>query len=280
MVVDNVKLGPDTYNLWGANPGDTGVTTVRNFTFYNMTNPRGFIYKGELPRFHEMGNYVLQQLSNFTNLTYNDDQSVISYYYWLHFDILKGSRNFDQYVNIINLAPLSFWSQLDLVGPQTFAMQGYGGLFLATNQSIIVQVLAQGVAALYLAKLSNWQAYCSKLQIGDILCKWMWEDEFYGLGDGNNYIPWVQWAYYDDMQSGVALVDYFNLEEMQVIQLQKLMEEWCSSLNDIVNDWYCEGEQCRTEDLTHAQLGWSGLTANPPVGPAMDSVCDSDNITC
>ena len=47
-----------------------------------------------------------------------------------------------------------------------------------------------------------------------------------------------------------------------------------------MNDWYCDGDDCKTLDLTHAQLGWSGLTANPPVGPAMDSVCDSDNITC
>ena len=66
-------------------------------------------------------------------MTYSDGQGIISYYYWLHFEILKGSRNFDEYVNIINLAPLSFWSQLDLVGLQTFALQGFGGLFLATN---------------------------------------------------------------------------------------------------------------------------------------------------
>ena len=60
-----------------------------------MTNPRGFVYKGELPRFHEKSNYVLQELSNFTNVTYSDDQSKISYYYWLHFDILKESRDLD-----------------------------------------------------------------------------------------------------------------------------------------------------------------------------------------
>lgn len=46
VVVDSVKLDPDTADLWGANPGGTGVVTVRNFTFYNMTNPRGYLYKG------------------------------------------------------------------------------------------------------------------------------------------------------------------------------------------------------------------------------------------
>ena len=58
------------------------------------------------------------------------------------------------------------------------------------------------------------------------------------------------------------------------------MQEWCTSLNEITDNSYCNGDKCSTIELTHSQLGWSGLTANPPVGPAMDSVCDSGNITC
>ena len=69
----------------------------------------------------------------------------------------------------------------------------------------------------------------------------MWEDEFFGLNDGNKYIPWVQWAYYGDQQSGVALIDYFSLDDMQAIRFQILMEEWCQTLKDVVDDWYCQG---------------------------------------
>ena len=112
------------------------------------------------------------------------------------------------------------------------------------------------------------------------LCGWMWEDEFFGLGDGDNFIPWVEWAFFEDLESGMALIDYFGLDELQAMKLSKMLREWCGSLNSIVEDWYCEGEECSTLDLTVAQLGWSGLTGNPPVGPAMDSVCDSGNITC
>lgn len=35
----------ETYNLWGVIPGDTETFTLRNFTVFNFTNPKDFIYK-------------------------------------------------------------------------------------------------------------------------------------------------------------------------------------------------------------------------------------------
>jgi len=46
VILDGVVLAPETYNLWGANPGSSNTLTLRNFTFYNFTNPRGYLYRG------------------------------------------------------------------------------------------------------------------------------------------------------------------------------------------------------------------------------------------
>jgi hypothetical protein len=50
-ILDGVKLTPDTYDLWGENPGSSNITTSRNFTFYNFTNPRDYLYRNKLPKF-------------------------------------------------------------------------------------------------------------------------------------------------------------------------------------------------------------------------------------
>lgn len=59
-ILDSVRLTPDTYDLWGANPGSSNITTSRNFTFYNFTNPQGYLYRGETPKFTEMSNFFYQ----------------------------------------------------------------------------------------------------------------------------------------------------------------------------------------------------------------------------
>lgn len=45
-ILDNVKLAPENSDLWGQNPGKTNISTIRNFTFFNFTNPRGYLYRG------------------------------------------------------------------------------------------------------------------------------------------------------------------------------------------------------------------------------------------
>lgn len=44
-ILDGVVLDPKTMNIWGANPGSTNTLTLRDFTFFNFTNPRGFLYR-------------------------------------------------------------------------------------------------------------------------------------------------------------------------------------------------------------------------------------------
>lgn len=44
VILEGVVLAPETQDLWGASPGSSNTATIRNYTFYNLTNPRKFIY--------------------------------------------------------------------------------------------------------------------------------------------------------------------------------------------------------------------------------------------
>lgn len=54
---------------------------------------------------------------------------------------------------MLNLAPLGFWTQLDTVSISSFAIQGFGGLFVEMNNTIKMQAIGQGVAGQYLPNL-------------------------------------------------------------------------------------------------------------------------------
>jgi hypothetical protein len=43
---------------------------------------------------------------------------------------MEGTQDIDQKIDVVNVAPLGFWFQLDKVGLPTFALQGFGGLFV------------------------------------------------------------------------------------------------------------------------------------------------------
>lgn len=40
VILDGAVLDPNTMETWSQNPGSTGTLTLRNFTFYNLINPR------------------------------------------------------------------------------------------------------------------------------------------------------------------------------------------------------------------------------------------------
>ena len=67
VILEGVVLDPATFDVWGENPGQTGTVTLRNFTFYNFTNPREYLYHNATPKFTEISNYLFQERSNFTN---------------------------------------------------------------------------------------------------------------------------------------------------------------------------------------------------------------------
>lgn len=180
-------------------------------------------------------------MSNFTNLTYSDDKSTINYNYWLYFKVLEPSRDVNSKINVINLAPLGFWNQLDLVDISNFALQGFGGLFVEMNNTIRIQAIGQGVAGQYLQHYNDWQVFCLKMDMSATMCQWLWRDHFYGLGDMNRYEPWVRWLYLDDSDSGNAIVEYFGLDDAWTYRFGKIFREWCATVDKILDDWYCKG---------------------------------------
>ena len=52
VVLQKVWLDPEKVEMWGQNPGHSKTVTLRNYTFYNFTNPREFLYHNATPRFH------------------------------------------------------------------------------------------------------------------------------------------------------------------------------------------------------------------------------------
>ena len=272
VILDGVVLAPETVATWGQNPGSTGTLTLRNFTFYTLQNAREFLYRGKRPRFVEVSNFLLQERSNFTDIRYSADRSVIDYNYWLYFTGLEGSKDLQQKVRVLNLAPLGFWSQLENIALPSLAIQGFGGLFVEMNNTIKLQAIGQGVAGQYLANYSSFSHLCRTLQIGEALCQWLYTDPQYGLNDPSNYEVWVEFSYKNNSDAELVLYEYFGLKRAQLQAFDSHFERWCFSVDSILDNWYCAGP-CQNYDLTILQLASSGLTANPPSGEAADSIC-------
>lgn len=78
----------------------------------------------------------------------------------------------------------------------------------------------------------------------------------------------------------MVLYEYFGFERVQMDALGRLLSKWSAAVDDILNNWYCNGEGCQNYDLTLRQLGSGSITNNPPSGEAVDSICMSGNVTC
>jgi hypothetical protein len=70
----------------------------------------------------------------------------------------------------MNLGPLGFWSQLDTNDIASQAIQGFGGLFLEMNNTIILQAIGQGVAGEFLPNHGAWTSICLQLGFKRAFC--------------------------------------------------------------------------------------------------------------
>ena len=84
---------------------------------------------------------------------------------WLYFTQFEGTKDFDEKFHVVNVGPLGFWYQLDLVGMPTFALQGFGGLFVQLNETFKTQAIGQGVSSQFLVNYTNWKSVCDNNQI-------------------------------------------------------------------------------------------------------------------
>lgn len=190
-VAEELKMAPDTYEYWGQSPGKADSVTNRNFTFFNFTNPREFLYQNATPVFTATHGYLLMENDNFTDLKYSDDMNEVFFNNWYFFTEINGTKSLQTKVNTLNFGPLGFWYQLDFVGMPTFALQGFGGLYVELSQTFKTQAIGQGVNSQFLPNYTNWRAVCDNTQISEEQCNNTWDDPQYGLSDQNNYEIWI-----------------------------------------------------------------------------------------
>ena len=129
LILSRVWLDPSKVQQWGQNPGTSNTVTIRNYTFFNFTNPKEHYLLGHTPIFAEIKGYSLQEMTNFTNLNYSEDMDTMNCSIWLHFGQLNFSRNLTQKVQVLNITPLGFWNQLESTSIVSFAIQAYGGIY-------------------------------------------------------------------------------------------------------------------------------------------------------
>jgi hypothetical protein len=113
---------------------------------------------------------LLQERFNFTNITYSPDNSYVDFNYWLFFTYLPGSKAFDTHVHVLNLAPISFWSQLENIDIASLAIQGFGGLYTGIVDTLRLQAIGQGVAGQFLATYASFLSFCKNLNINTKKC--------------------------------------------------------------------------------------------------------------
>ena len=70
--LDDLWMQPSSYTSWGSTPGKVGIKIVREYTLFNLTNPKEVIL-GARPRVVELGSFPFQEYSVFTDWTYLDD---------------------------------------------------------------------------------------------------------------------------------------------------------------------------------------------------------------
>lgn len=234
-----IVMTPDNENLWAHIPGGTNTITYRNFTFFNFTNPREFLYQGQKPLFREVSGYSYIEKQDFINIEYLDGGNEVKYDYWLHFEEASTTRNLNEKVKVINLGPVGFWNQLKSTDMPTFAIQGFGQLTFELRATFKSTVLGQGVAQQFLPNQTNWLPLAGSAGISSKVATFLWTDLQYGLNNPNNYEIWLAAARDRFSADYRILLNYFGLEPSQMKVILDQMSSWVAGLEGIIDNWFC-----------------------------------------
>jgi hypothetical protein len=112
-------------------------------------------------------------------------------------------------MNVINIGPLGFWMQLDIVPIASFAIQGFGGLFVEMSTIIKMQAIGQGIGTVLLTTFKDLLYICSDLGIGIDACWYLWNDGQYGMDQEVNLQFWVKASYYRHEETRQCLFKHF-----------------------------------------------------------------------
>ena len=237
---------------------------------------------GTKPEFVEVGGFLYQEKSQFLRYNYTSNKEYLDFDYWLYFEHLKNSRDVDEKFNVVNVGPLGFWMQLETAKLSAFAIQGLGGLFVEMNATIKAQAIGQGISSTFLPDFQHFAGLCSDIGMNNYEKSILWNDTEYGLMDQDNYLPWVQAAFYSDQSAkNVLFQQFYPINPYFIESILQEIKIYADSINEILGNWFCgDGKVCDSFTLTIKQIATSGVTGNPPPGsdPA-PSIC-STNVTC
>ena len=226
-------------------------------------------------------------MQDFVNIEYEDDGNVVKYDLWLHFEESNTTRNVNEKVKVLNLAPITFWAQTKVTDMPTFSIQGFGQFTFGLRSIFKDTVIGQGVAQQFLGSYSNFALLATSAELSTAAANFVWSDRQYGLNDPNNYEIWVAASRNRLSPDYKILINYFGIEPFQIKVILDQINTWLGVVEGIVDNWFCGSNSetgyngpCDSEYLTFLQLSSSGVTGGPPPGAASsDSICEQ-NSTC
>lgn len=170
---DGVVLTSGTENLWAHIPGDTDTLVLRNYTFFDLENPKEVLYRNAKPSFREVSGYVIQEFNDMENIKYVEDGNVAEFDFWLHFEE-RDSRSLDEKVSTLNLGPLGFWAGVQIAPDENFTLNGFGPLYVELRDTLKNTVLGQGVSEQYLPDYKTFESIAAIAELDEKTTKFLW----------------------------------------------------------------------------------------------------------
>ena len=221
-----VLMKKSNYNQWGEIPGQLNATLIRNYYFFNFTNPFETVFSGAQPVFVQTQPYCYQEYQNFSDPTYltnSADEEYIVNYNFQNWNMPCSGSNYTDEITTINVGALGLWYVLKTAPQPLVAINGLSILILGLEQSLYTSAIGQATLTL------NTPA----LLINDVLApsgindsftqQFILNDPNYGLFNNGTIFVWVQ-AWLELKESNVsstayALADYFKITYNQIYSM-------------------------------------------------------------
>jgi len=290
QAAEGAAMTPSTFDMWGLVPGSTGAFVIRNYSFYNWTNPREVIYFGKKPVFYQLPGSTYQEYQEFVDPHYKDlDKDnlpdLVEFGFWQYVQPLEPHP--DQIVITVNLGALGFWYNAKNAPDYQIAVNVIASLILGLEEQIIISGIGTGLYYQLFPNYTNLEAAWKQYLSPDILAA-IWNDNIMGVGNPGSIVIWAQ-AGVDGPQSGAAYIlkDYFHIPDQNMSQLLDKGGILVKTINEIVkamnfnSDYDCPNFNCTGPYLSALQWSTQIVTSRTPNGiPSYPSIVSTnDSVT-
>lgn len=84
---------------------------IRNYTFFNFTNPWDVFFRNATPIFVELGPYTFQEVTTLAEPKFSSNGELVQNYLWRYYPPINGTTG-HEIVHVLNYGPLGAWYQL------------------------------------------------------------------------------------------------------------------------------------------------------------------------